>query len=82
MFHTRLKIIAISILHALYGRSGNKRSNLNELKFDVKFCEIKKEDLQFFRRRSSSYWPNVVEANIGISIFSPLGKLLGPKKPF
>ena len=29
----------------LYGRSDNKRSNFNEQKFDVKFCEIK-EDFQ------------------------------------
>ena len=29
---------------ALYGRSGNKRSNLKELNFDAKFCEIKAED--------------------------------------
>ena len=52
MFHTGLnnfpvsEIITISILHALYGRSGNKGSNLNELKFDVKFCEKKAEDFQ------------------------------------
>ena len=31
---------AISICNALNGRSGNKRSNLKELKFDVKFGEI------------------------------------------
>ena len=30
----------------LYMLSGNKRSNLNELKFHVKFCEIKAEDFQ------------------------------------
>ena len=30
----------------LYGRFGDKRSNLNELKFDVKFCEIKAKDFQ------------------------------------
>ena len=52
MFHTRLnnfpvtvsEIIAISILHCV--AKGNKRSNVNELKFDVKFCEIKAEDFQ------------------------------------
>ena len=26
--------------------SGNKRTKLNELKFDIKFCEIKAEDFQ------------------------------------
>ena len=31
---------------ALYGRSGNKRSNLNELKFDAKFCEMEADDFQ------------------------------------
>ena len=31
-------------------------TNLNVLKFDVKFCEIKAED---FQATSSSYWPNV-----------------------
>ena len=39
-------IIAISICIALYGRSGNKRSNLSEPKFDVKFCEIEAGDFQ------------------------------------
>ena len=53
MFHTRLSNFPvlrnyrdIDFCIALYGRSGNKRSNLNELKFDVKFCEIKAEDFQ------------------------------------
>ena len=31
---------------ALYGRSSNKCSYLNELEFDVKFCEIEAEDFQ------------------------------------
>ena len=31
---------------ALYGRSGNKRWNLNELNFDVKFCETEAENIQ------------------------------------
>ena len=39
------EIIAMSILHCVV-RSGDKRSNINELKFDVKFCEIKAEDFQ------------------------------------
>ena len=34
------------ILHCIVRRSSNKRSNPNELKFDVKFCEIEAEDLQ------------------------------------
>ena len=47
MFRTRLDNFPVFINNrdidfciALYGRSGNKRSNLNELKFDVKLCEI------------------------------------------
>ena len=41
MFHTRLNNFRdINFAIALYVRSGNKLSNLNELKFDVKFCEI------------------------------------------
>ena len=40
------EIIAISICIALYGCSGNNRSNLSELNFDVKFCEIKAVDFQ------------------------------------
>ena len=43
-----------SVSFALYGRSGNKRSNLNELKFDAEFCEIEAVDFQ-----ATSYWPNV-----------------------
>ena len=54
------EIIAISISIALYGRSSNKHSNLNELKFDVKFCETEAEDFQV---TFSSYWPN---AGVGI----------------
>ena len=47
-FHTRLNNFPVfrNYCIALYGRRGNKRSNLNELKFDVKFCEIKAEDFQ------------------------------------
>ena len=45
-----------------YGRSVNKRSNVNELKFDVKFCEIKAEDFQ--ATFSSSYWPNTEVGDI------------------
>ena len=50
MFHTRLNNFPVFRNYRdidfalLYGRSGNKRSFLNELKFDVKFCEIKAED--------------------------------------
>ena len=40
------KLSRYRICIALYGRFGNKCSNLNELKFDVKFCEIKAEDFQ------------------------------------
>ena len=29
-----------------FGQSGNKSSNLNELKCDLKFCEIEAEDFQ------------------------------------
>ena len=53
MYHTHLNIFSIvgnyrdiDFCIALYGRSGNKRTHLNELKFDVKFCEIKAEDFQ------------------------------------
>ena len=55
MFHTRLnnfpdfrnyRDIDFALRCPRYGRSGNKRSNLNELKFDVKFYEIKAEDFQ------------------------------------
>ena len=31
---------------ALYGRSGNKQTNLKELKSDAKFCETEAEDFQ------------------------------------
>ena len=41
---------------ALYGRSGNKRSNLSELKSEIKFWAIKAEE---FQAPVSSYWPNV-----------------------
>ena len=42
MFYTRLNNFPVFINYRDidYGRSGNKRSDLNELKFDVKFCEI------------------------------------------
>ena len=30
----------------VYGRSGNKRSNLSELKFSVKFCDTEAEKFQ------------------------------------
>ena len=56
------EIVAISIF-ALYGRSGNKRSYLNEVNFNDKFCETKAEDCQ---AHSSSYWPNVGVGNIEI----------------
>ena len=58
MFHIRLNNFPVlrNKRDIDFGRSGNKRSNFNELKFDVKFCEIKTED---FKRHSSSYWPNV-----------------------
>ena len=50
MFQPRLNILQklsrYRFCIALYGRSSNKRSNLNELKFDVKFCEIKAEGFQ------------------------------------
>ena len=53
MFHTRLNNFSvfrnyrdIDFCIALYGRSGNNHLNLNELKFYVKFCEIKTEDFQ------------------------------------
>ena len=53
MFHTRLnnfpcllKLLRYQFCIVLYGRSGNKRLNLSELKFDVKFCGIKAEDFQ------------------------------------
>ena len=53
MFRTRLNNFPVSINYrdtdfciALYGPSGNKRSNLNDLKSDVKLCEIKAEDIQ------------------------------------
>ena len=50
MFSTRLNTFPVlrnyrDIGFAL-GRSCNKLSNLNELKFDVNFCEIKAEDFQ------------------------------------
>ena len=45
---------------ALYGRSGNKNSNLNELKFDVKFKQM------IFKRQPSSYWPSSYWPNIGV----------------
>ena len=47
MLHTRLNNFPIfKIFIALYGHSGNRGSNLNELKFDVKFYEIEAEDFQ------------------------------------
>ena len=30
----------------LYGRSGKKRLNLNELKLDIKFCEFNAENFK------------------------------------
>ena len=55
MLHTRLnnspvftnyRDIDYALRYYGYGRSGNKHSNPNELKFDVKFCEIEAEDFQ------------------------------------
>ena len=50
MLHTRLNNFPVvrnyRDIDFAYGRSGNKRSNLNELKFDVKFCEIESVDFQ------------------------------------
>ena len=51
MLHTHLNNFPVfrnyrCIDFALNGRSGNKRSNLNELKFDVKFCRVEAEDFQ------------------------------------
>ena len=54
LLHTRLNNFPVFrnyrdidfALRSLYRRSGNKRSNLNELKLDVKFCEIEAEDFQ------------------------------------
>ena len=40
------EIIANRVCIVLYGLSDNKLSNLNELKCDVKFCEIKAKDFQ------------------------------------
>ena len=40
------EIIAIRCCITLFGRSVNKRSNLNELKYDVKCCEIEEENFQ------------------------------------
>ena len=63
MFHARLNNFPvfrnyrdIDLALLCIGRSGNKCSNLNELKFDVKFCNIKEER---FKRHFSTYWPNV-----------------------
>ena len=64
---------------ALYGRSGNKRSNLSELNFDIKFCEIEAED---FKRHSTSYWLNVGVGYLESLKFLHRGKRLGLKKPF
>ena len=36
----------MSILHCVVWKFWHKRSNLIELKFDVKFCEIEAEDFQ------------------------------------
>ena len=49
MFQTRLNDFPVfrNICITLYERSGNKRSNLNELKFqDIKFWEIKADHFQ------------------------------------
>ena len=47
----------------LYGRYDNKRSNLNELKFDCDFdfnlLNFVKLKQRIFKRHSTSYWPNV-----------------------
>ena len=40
------KLLQYRFCVALYLRSGNKRSNGNELKFDAKFCEIEADDFQ------------------------------------
>ena len=48
MLHTRLSNFPVfrnyrDFALRWYGHSGNKSSNLNVLKFDVKFCEIEAE---------------------------------------
>ena len=40
---------------SMYGRAGNKRLNLNELKFDLNFVKLKQ---RLFKRHSSPYWFN------------------------
>ena len=57
MFHTRLNNFpvfrnysdtdfALRCMDVLAKKKKKKRSNLNELKFDVKFCEIEAENFQ------------------------------------
>ena len=40
------KLSRYRVCIAFYGRTGNTRSNLNALKFEVNFCEIKAEHFQ------------------------------------
>ena len=64
MFHTRLNNFPVfrNFCIELNGRSCNKYSNLNELKFDLNFVKLK---LRIFKRHFSSYWPNVGVRDFG-----------------
>ena len=57
------KLLWYRFCTALYGPAGNKRLTLDEVKFDVKFCEIKKIKKRVFKRHVLSYWANIQVGN-------------------